>query len=39
VAKTTSCSTEFISVLLNCTCEFLLLNVAVVHYGEEDIIK
>ena len=37
VAKTTSCSTEFISVLLNCTCcEFLLLNVAVAHHGEEE---
>jgi len=36
--KNTSCSTEFISVLLNCSCcEFLLLNVVVAYYGVEDI--
>jgi len=38
MAKNSSCSTEFISVLFNCTCcKFLLMNV-VAHYGVEDII-
>ena len=36
----TSCSNEFINILLNrICCEFLLLNVVVAHYGVEDIIK
>jgi len=39
VAKTTSGSTELISVLFYCTCwRFLLMNVAA-HYGVEDIIS